>query len=53
MHMQQEYHGGLECLSSIAKSKWHLDKLEKSKWGGYSSLGNVIGGYWDLVVGLE
>ena len=37
-------HKTLECLSSISKSEWHLDELEKSEWGGYGSLGNVRGG---------
>ena len=46
-------HETLECLRGIAKSKWHLDELEKSEWGGYGSLGNVSGGHWDLVVGTD
>ena len=32
--MEDLIHEMLECLSSIAKSEWHLDKLEKSEWGG-------------------
>ena len=43
----------LKHLSSVAESKWHLDRFKKSKWGGYSSLGNVGRGHWDLVVGPD
>ena len=42
-------HETLECLSSIAKSKGHLDELEESEWGGDGCLGNVRGGHWNLV----
>lgn len=46
-------HETLKCLGSIAESKWHFDEFKKSKWDGYSSLGNVGRGHWDLVVGPD
>ena len=52
-HWKDLIHETLKHLSSVAESKWHLDRFKKSKWGGYSSLGNVGRGHWDLVVGPD
>ena len=51
--MEDLIHESLKCLCGILESKWHFHKLEKSKGGGDSGLGNVFRGYGDLVVGSD
>ena len=41
----------LECLRSVAKTKWHLQKFEKSKRGCYGRLGNIGWLHRDLMIG--
>lgn len=43
-------HQSLECLSSILKAKRHSKEFEEAKWRYYSSFGDVIRLYWNLMI---
>ena len=51
--MQYLIHESLKCLGGVSESKWHFEKLEKSKWSGHCRLRNVLRSQWDLVVGPD
>ena len=40
--LQDLVHESLKGLGSIPETKWHSQKLEKTKWCGHSSFGNVL-----------
>ena len=46
-------HKALKSLSCVTETKWHFGEFKQTKWGGDSSLANVVLSHGDLVVSAD
>ena len=47
------YYGSMEGVSGVAETEWYLEVFTEAKGSEDGDLGDVLGGYWHLVVSLD